>query len=159
MVKELKDFPGYSISDQGEVFNKDGKMLATQVINSGYRLVHMRTPGGRKAATVHRLVAKTFIPTEDLSKWVNHRDGNKLNNSVDNLEWMTPKENIRHAFETKLMSHKGEKNALAKLKDSDVPVIRKLIASGELLKNIGKKYGVHYSIISHIKRGKIWTHV
>lgn len=70
-----------------------GKLLKYNYDKQGYLLVHLCTNGKRKCKKVHRLVAETFIKNEYNKIYVNHKDGNKQNNNVSNLEWVTPSEN------------------------------------------------------------------
>lgn len=165
----LARIPGYEtkylITHTGSIFrclkNKERgiALSATQITNSGYELAHLNKNGKRKACTVHRLVAITFLPNPLNKPMVNHKDGNKLNNEVDNLEWVTISENMQHGYMTGLISHKGSKNGMAKLKESDINPIRRRIKAGELFKHIAKDYDVHYSVISGIAYDKIWEHV
>jgi hypothetical protein len=74
----------------------------TQSLRGGYLFVSIAKDNSRKAPTVHQLVANAFIPNPDNYTCINHKDGNKLNNSVDNLEWCTPAENNKHAYSTGL---------------------------------------------------------
>lgn len=98
----------YFISNDGDVKSiVANKNLATQVQNSGYKLVHLHHHGKRKAHLVHRLVAIAFIPNADNKPLVNHKDGNKLNNHSSNLEWVTLIENMQHAQVTGLMENKN----------------------------------------------------
>ena len=93
----------YSISNEGRVRN-DKKMtyLEGYVANNGYRMVHLRYRLD-KMCSVHRLVMKAFCPIPEMDDLqINHKDGNKANNSVENLEWCTISFNIRHAYETGL---------------------------------------------------------
>lgn len=71
----------------------------------GYCMIFLYLNGKRKNKLIHRLVAEAFIPNKEYKKEVNHIDGNKQNNSVNNLEWVTPSENAKHAFKKKLNSH------------------------------------------------------
>ena len=88
----------YNIYDDGSCFNaKTNKFLAGSVKNTGYRMYNLTINGEKKYYSAHRLVAIHFIPNPDNLPVVNHKDGNKLNNSVTNLEWVTQSENRQHA--------------------------------------------------------------
>lgn len=90
--------PNYIIYPDGNIKNKNtNKMLVGQIGKNGYRSVNIRTLNGKKRVYIHRLVAINFIPNPHHKEQVNHIDGNKLNNKVENLEWVSPKENIAHA--------------------------------------------------------------
>lgn len=91
----------YEISTFGRVSNYR-KIMKTYKINSGYVCIKLHDTTGRKSFLLHRLVAETFLPNPDNKAEVNHIDGNKSNNRVDNLEWVTSAENKRHAFSTGL---------------------------------------------------------
>ncbi len=95
----------YLISSDGQVYTLYKKRISKQHDNNGYKMVWLKSKWGY----VHRLVAQQFIPNPDGKKWVNHKDGNKANNSVDNLEWTTISENIQHAWNTGL--HERKKGA------------------------------------------------
>lgn len=93
----------YSIDMKGNIYSyKTNKKLNGTVYNTGYRFVRLTTEVGKKGYAVHRLVAQTFIPNPDNLPIVNHKDGNKLNNCVENLEWVTQSTNRKHAIETKI---------------------------------------------------------
>lgn len=97
------DIPGYEtiyeISDVGVVRNKKTQRIIKAKDNGwGYLLTRLNKDGVRKGIAVHRLVAMTFISNPNKKPEVNHKDGNKLNNSVSNLEWVTRSENIKHAW-------------------------------------------------------------
>ncbi len=100
------------VSDNGDIYtmnhtdkrcngrcdNRKGKLLKPSIDKYGYKKVVLTKNGKRKTYTVHRLVAMAFIPNPYSKKTVNHIDGNKLNNCVDNLEWATSKEQKEHAI-------------------------------------------------------------
>jgi hypothetical protein len=84
----------YKIDDHGRVLNiSTGKYLKPHKGNHGYLTVSI----DRKTTLLHRLIASAFIPNPEGKRTINHRDGNKLNNSIDNLEWATDSENNLHA--------------------------------------------------------------
>lgn len=151
----------YILTSTGVLFSTFNgfKVMSTRVSNSGYEMVKVETTEKPKLCTMHRLVAMTFIPNPGNKRFVNHKDGNKLNNCADNLEWVTPSENSQHAYMNGLVNHRGRKNGNSKLTEDDINPIRKRINDGELLKDIAKDYDVHYSSISGIAHDKIWNHV
>ena len=104
----ISDFPNYEVSNFGRVRNKKtGNYLTQKIGRDGHYLsVYLCSNGKENTQTVHRLVAKAFIPNPEKKQQVNHIDGNKLNNKVNNLEWCTPKENNIHAIKTGL-NHPG----------------------------------------------------
>ncbi len=105
IYKELKDFNGYYlIGNNGTVTNRT-KTLKTYVNNSGYECIKLTALKSNKHRLIHRLVAETFIPNPDNKPEVNHKDGNKLNNTVENLEWVTSSENKRHSLDTGLREY------------------------------------------------------
>lgn len=105
MVEEWRKVPGYEnyeVSNTGKVvnnnFNRKGvRKEMTYKNNRGYLAVSLFRNGNGKDITVHRLVAQEFIPNPNNLREVNHIDGNKENNNVDNLEWCTREENLEHA--------------------------------------------------------------
>jgi len=129
-------------------------------IYRGYEGVWLTKNGKARQKLVHRLVAKAFISNPQAKPQVNHKDGNKLNNYFNNLEWVTCKENINHAIENSNWSNqKGKHNNNSKLTESDIPKIRKLLESGLSQNKIANKFGVTRGTIKGIKSGRSWTHV
>lgn len=106
--KTINDFPNYEVSNLGRVRNKNTKkLLCARIGREGlYYSVYLINNSKENTQRVHRLVAKAFIPNPENKPMVNHIDGNKLNNNVNNLEWVTAKENNNHAVRTGL-NHPG----------------------------------------------------
>lgn len=114
MKKTITGFERYSVDECGNVSNNiTGTMLKTRLSTNGYLRVGLRTGTVEyerpKTLNIHRLVAEHFIPRVQGKEQVNHKDGNKLNNHIDNLEWATNSENIRHAYANGLYPEKRKK--------------------------------------------------
>lgn len=92
----------YSISAMGEIISlhrrSSGRIITPRVDRAGYYTVRLSKDGCTKTHYVHRLVALTFIPRTEGLTWVNHIDGKKLNNDLDNLKWCSPSENTLHYY-------------------------------------------------------------
>jgi queuine/archaeosine tRNA-ribosyltransferase len=98
---KIENYPDYQIDTLGNVFSyKKGKeiKMKPQYVVAGYQYVTLCKSGTRKNHFIHRLVAQTFKVNPENKQQVNHIDGNKTNNRLDNLEWVTPSENIKHAI-------------------------------------------------------------
>lgn len=103
-IKGYEKFVNYYIDSKGNIYNGT-KQLKGCIDTKGYKYLH----GGKhikKHPKIHRLVALAFIPNIDNKPQINHKDGNKLNNSVDNLEWCTNSDNQIHALQTGLKPRK-----------------------------------------------------
>lgn len=126
-----------------------------------YYIVHLSVNNNSYNILVHRLVAGAFLPNPDNKPEVNHKDGNKSNNNVDNLEWCTSKENIIHAYSMGLKKQNcGEKNHNAKIKKKEAKKICRLLEENKLtIKEISEIIGCNKSIIMNIRQKKAWTDV
>lgn len=103
MWKVLKQNTNYCVNERGEVLSlRKNKVLSPKRNWDGYLRVQLWEHNSCKYISIHRLVAEEFIPNPMNKPFVNHIDGDKTNNSVDNLEWCTQQENIRHAWDTGL---------------------------------------------------------
>ena len=112
-----------------------------------------------KTKLIHRLVAEAFIPNPKNKPQVNHIDGNKLNNHVSNLEWVTSLENIQHAIRTGLTKQKGEDHGRTAMANDTVRLIIQELLNGKRVVDISKKYDVHKKVVSDIKAKRNWKSV
>jgi len=154
--KEIPFAENYLVSNLGNVKSKRyNKPLKGQLNNCGYYRVQIGTAKNRHF--VHRLVAEAFLEKDSLRNFVNHKDGNKLNNLVENLEWVTRSENDIHAYRNDLRKAiKGENHHNSILNDFDVKEIKNLLSKGYNCTYISERYSVHRKTINDIKLGKTW---
>ena len=172
-LQVIKDVVGYegifSITKNGMVFSKRSqKFLAYYTNNNGYREISSKI-GGRTGKCIciriHRMVAESFIPNPENKPFVNHIDGNKQNNHVDNLEWVTALENSQHAWSTGLINKNmmtGESRGNISLNRDQVLYIRSVYISRSKefgCKALALKFGVSRFIISNIINYNTWKHV
>ena len=136
--------------------SNDFVLLKNVIRNNGYCFVTLRKNGCVKQCSVHRLVCNAFIPNPLNNEDINHKDGDKLNNCVTNLEWCTRQYNIKHSFEKGLhvISEKQRKNAMRPV-EIVFPngEIKKIESVKEAAKIIGYVY--YNSLYKAIKNGKI----
>lgn len=113
MWKDVSFNSNYEISDNGIVRRKNNRNVLKGCIASGYRSVKLTFENSRQQRFyVHRLVAMHFIPNEDKTKtFVNHKNGNKMDNRVENLEWVSPRENNFHYYQQVQKEKRGRKNS------------------------------------------------
>jgi hypothetical protein len=136
------------------------KVLKGSFGSTGYKHIVLSKNGKYKTKDVHRIVAETFIPNPFNLKYVNHIDGNKANNSVNNLEWVTARENTKHATLLGLKKDSGSNSKNSKLKERDIYEIRKLSKSkSKTNKEISSLYNINKDYVSMIINKKRWTHI
>ena len=156
-IKNFENF--YGIDTQGNVFGYKRKKIVMPVINKfGYRRIKLCKENKLYYFQVHRLVAQTFIPNPNNLPQVNHKDGNKLNNSVDNLEWCTQSYNMKHAYKIGLEKKSGKKVYQYDL-NGDLIRIYDTIKEANLSLGLAKKTS---SLVRHCKdnkpyKGYIWS--
>ena len=157
----IEGYDGYLISKEGEVWSeRSNKLLSPFPDKKGYLLCNLYLNGKRKQHKIHRLVALTFIPNPENKPQVNHIDGNKSNNHISNLEWASPKENIKHAWNSGLAnSISGVRRTDSKLSEEDLKYIREnyVPKSKEFGgRAMASKFGVSPSVISNVVNGKTY---
>lgn len=164
MYKDVVGYEEYfTISEDGKVFSKrTNKELKQTKLKTGYMSFATKI-GGRnginKCFRVHILVAEAFISNPLNLPQVNHIDGNKENNHFSNLEWISPSDNLKHAYSLGLIQAlKGPNNSQAKFTSNDVEEIR-LLAPLHSYRKIGRMYGVSHNTISNILNNKTYTNV
>lgn len=123
-------------------------ILRPEKTRQGRLQVTLSKGNARTRFRIHQLIAITFIPNPELKPEINHKDGNPLNNNVENLEWCTKSENAKHAIKRKLRNT-GEKHSQAKLKNSQVLQIKLIYQQG---KNMLSDYRDNYSQVALAKR-------
>ena len=167
--KDVVGFEDYfSVSSSGSIYSKRvNKKLKLYQGRAGYVSLNTRI-GGRGGKNIclniHRLVAEAFIENPESKPFVNHKNGVKHCNDIDNLEWCTAAENVQHAHRTGLSeSRKGvEQQHSAKLTEADVISIRDCYIPRHKefgAKVLAKKFNVSHERISSIVNNKAWTHI
>lgn len=137
-----------------------GRILKTPCNSSGYPHLALWNGELRKYFLAHQLVALAFLGPCPFGHEVNHKDGVKTNNKIDNLEYVTPSGNCRHALTYGLnIPPHGEQHFRAKLTEQDVCDIREALTKGESLRSLGRKYGVHATTIRNIGLRINWKHI
>lgn len=148
-----------SINDKGEILLPSGVRTIGYLDKNGYLYITPKVNGKNKNLKVHRLVAELFIPNPDNKPCVNHIDGDKQNNCVDNLEWCTHSENMKHAVKLGLCvnsSNTGESHNTSKHSDDEVKEIRKLYSTGNYtMRDLAKKFSTSSGYISDVVNNKI----
>lgn len=178
IFKTIQKYPNYEISNLGRVITKERKIRYTHAVTkkehyriserrflkvyynnrTGYKFVQLYDSNKSKNITIHRLVAETFLNNSQKLECVNHIDGNKHNNSINNLEWCSNSYNHKHATMTGLKA-KGDDVYSSKLNDNSVHAIMYFLKKGLSHSEISKAFNVSRPTISLISKGKTWKHI
>lgn len=166
MLKEIKGFPGYLVDKTGNVYSKNynhtGKIkkLKPTMQNTGYVRVALCKDDSIKYKLIHRLVAESFIPNPENKSEINHKNGIKTDNRVENLEWATRSENQKHAYQI-LKAYHAPAPLLNKFgKDNPKSKIVLQISNGKIIASFyggteaQRKTGISQSNISECCNGK-----
>ena len=173
--KKIKEFGNYEVSNLGRIKSPDfilktptgqiwvrkGKILKPYKSKKGYLLCDLRINGKRKIVSVHRFVALAFIPNLDNKPQINHKDGNKENNCVENLEWCSNSENQIHAFKSGLQKG-GLSHPNSKLTLEQVLYIKQNCVVGSKkngMQTMAKKFNVSSGTVKQIINGKSYRYI
>jgi|HubBroStandDraft_2_1064218.scaffolds.fasta_scaffold00002_112 hypothetical protein len=170
--KDIAGYEGYyQVSNMGRIKSLERKvhgrrgllkemMLGLYPNHRGYLLVLLSKGNLKNRLIVHRLVAQHFIPNPENKPEVNHKDGNKQNNSDWNLEWFTRLENAHHSINVLGKNQRGQNHAQAKIKEEDAIEIIMLHRTGVFTyAELGRKFNLNDGHVSGIVRGKTWKHL
>lgn len=164
MTKEIKEIPkgtiipfatNYLVTTTGVIYHKNGRRLS-QYFNNGYKRVSLVTNSGkRKDFAVHRIVGEVFIPNPEDKPFINHINGVKDDNRVENLEWCTPKENSQHAVKAGLMLRLENHPRTSLTKEKVVEIYKRLL-QGETSIRLSEEYNLTPSCVADISKRRSW---
>jgi predicted XRE-type DNA-binding protein len=150
----------YEVSSLGRIKKVETGRITLGSLNNGYRVTSLTKDKKISRVRVHRIVCEAFIPNTESKPVVNHINGIKTDNRLENLEWTTSLENNRHANATGLRKQVGSDNSKAKLNEEKVREIKALYQTGTYKqKDLAEMFGVVQTQISKIISGKLWGHV
>lgn len=149
---------GYYVDSFGNIYGKRGNILKVQVNEKGYLRLSVNYDKKKHTKFVHRMVAETFIPNPFNLPEVNHLNGDKKDNRIDNLEWVSTKENKQHAMVV-LEQGYGENHSKATLNNNQVIEVCEMLEQGYRVVDIVRKTKISKDKISSIKKKATWKHI
>jgi hypothetical protein len=154
----MRRYYGYYVYSTGVVKNKYGKILSPCDNGKGYLVLGINMNGKRTTKALHRILAECFIPNPEGLSDVDHIDGDRRNNSLENLRWVTHGENIRHSYSLSKRSATDTNNANSKLTEQEVEDICVLLSKGYIAFQLrGMGYPQHTA--QAIKDRRQWKHI
>lgn len=165
MTSLVPNYPRYEFVENDGIYSLNWhnsgvrKKIKIQLSKDGYPQVLLYNNRGRKLIKLHKIAAEIYFGKRPMGFQINHISGNKLDWSRNNLEYVTPSQNVKHSFDINLRNQIGEKNPNSKLTSKDITIIRKRINLGESSKDIAISYNVTRNLIYQIKNNKIWQTV
>lgn len=173
--RKIPNYSNYEASTDGEIKTFNWKNSGIERVmkpafdNSGYLRTMLKNDNGKyDTIKVHRIIAQTFIPNPENKQQINHKNGVKHDNRVENLEWATHSENIKHSYATGLKSVQGELNPAAILNEKQVLEIRSKYTYGRkggrtktavTKRMLAEEYRVGVHVIKNIVTNKTWKHL
>jgi hypothetical protein len=169
--KDIIGYEGfYQVSNQGRIksFYKNSKLIdkvnkikSLKLAKDGYYNIQLIKNTKSRIFRVHRLVAVAFIPNLENKLEINHKDGIKTNNSIENLEWCTRSENMKHAVKTGLFKPiRGDSHTNSKLNETKVRLIRKLYYEDKIGQiDIAKRLNVNKNAVSGVITWRTWFYI
>ena len=162
----MKQYYNYTVHKEGVVVSHyNNKPLSVQTYKKNkqgnkviYPRVRIRKDKKSYWVALHRLVAEMFLPNPENYPHINHKDGNRLNNHVDNLEWCTHEMNIKHAMDNNL-NPKGEQHGIAVATEQIVRDIRRMRTEGMTYPEIANIVQLKRRTVEAIGAGQNWKHV
>lgn len=150
----------YSICPVGHVrSHRSHRWMRDAIASHGYSNYVISRPGIRLCFLTHRAVYEAHVGPIPAGMDINHINGVKTDNRVENLEVLSRRENMAHAVRIGIFSSKGERHGMAKLTDAAVIDILARRAKGERVKDIAAIHGVRPASVGAVLHGRLWTHV
>lgn len=168
--RECPSYPGIKASSFGRVMYPSGRIANTGLTEYGYRRAHWSVAGVHKIALQHSLVADAFLGPRPIGYHIDHIDGVRTNNSISNLRYLTPLDNVLASVAAG-RSTKGETHSSAVLtEDQAISILREYnpipraerrphISGRGALKTLAKKYGVSHKTVQGLVYGRTWRHL
>lgn len=149
----MKEYKGFLVDDDLDIYSARGVKLKPFIGSDGYMQVEQRRNGNgpHYHVRVHRLFAELFIPNPNGYKYVNHIDSNKLNNSLDNLEWCTNSMNVKHGWDSGNRTHRN-RTKVAVYKDGE------LLDICDSIRQVGERFRVDRHKVARILKGQYENH-
>lgn len=152
IIKAIPNYVGYFAHPDGYIIGKKGPMHP-KVLREGYLRVTLNIDKNKYTECIHTLIALTFKGIRPPGMEINHIDGNKLNNAASNLEYVTPKENIKHSFDMNLQPM-GINRGLGRYSDEEIENVRKLHFIGNSYREISLSTGISKTQVARIITNK-----